>query len=419
MTDDKNTSADEYVDWRAPGVNDDEDKTDTETGEEAEIEIAGDTEIRIDTDTETGEEIEIEVETRTEISKKEYGLVKPPLKDDPNLILKILLGIGGVVIISWVMLLTNQASVIPFFWIAVIVYSVASIKNITVKEKGVRETLSTLDERYIYTGGYYWRWFLFQRFHLFTTEPVVIDIPKQEVLTAKKTMFVDGREEVYAGANIKIDAVLYFFWADTPKGLCAACRKAPPPTNENKLYDFFEPSLAAMIRGVAGDYSWLTVRMNDRDYVNALQREVRNNKEGPISQAGITDFSIENKEVTLPPELEKLITAEQRAALEKRAGEIKADLEKIKIIKEGEGKAEAMRLELEAMAKNPEMARVRALQKMAQGDASTIFVEIPKELSGALSGNEVSKEFADMWNALPKPQRTHLITELTKLGKKK
>ena len=359
--------------------------------------------------------------TRTEEERVvEYGPVKPPLKDDPNLPLKIFLGVVGIIVISWVMLLAKQVLVIPFFWIAVIVYSVACLKTITPEEKGIKMTLNTLDEKYMYTGGLYWRWFFFQRFCLFPTEPLIIDIPRQEVVTAEEVITTsEGKRKVYSEATIGIDAVLYAFWSDTPEGLCEAYRKAPNPFNPDKLYRFFEPSLAAMIRGVAADFSWLRVRMNDRDYVDALQKEVRDNKEGPISKACITDFSIENKEVKLPPELEKLITAEQEAILTKEAGKHGAELNRIQKIEAGKGNAEAISLELKAMAENPEMSRVRALQKMAEGEASTIFVEIPRELKGALSGDEIPQEFVDIWKTIPKSQRANIATELAKLTKKK
>lgn len=390
-----------------PGVDDNKTGAETETEGVANENGAG-----------TG----MRTETRTEILEnvEEYGPIKPPLKDDPSLIPKIFLGIGGMIIISWVMLSEEQDLMIPFFWIAVIVYSVACLKNITPEEKGIKIILNTPDERHMYTGGLYWRWFFFQWFYLFPTEQVVIDIPEQEVITAEETITSDsGRKKVYSEAKVGINAVLYFFWPDTPEGLCEAYRKAPNPYSQEKLHRFFEPSLAAMIRGVAADFSWLKVRMNEQEYVDALQKEVKDNKKGPISKACITDFSIENKLVSLPPDLEKQITAEQEAIYAKEAGKHTAELNRIQKIEAGKGDAEAIRLELEAMAENPEMSRVRALQKMAEGDASTIFVEIPKELSGALSGNEIPQEFADIWNTLPKSQRTHLATKLAELGKKK
>lgn len=362
---------------------------------------------------------EVPTERNEEIAK-EYGPVKSPLKDDPSLLLKIFLGVVGIIIISWLMLLAGRVLAIPFLWIAVIVYIATCIKNITPEEKGVKITLSTPDERHMYTGGYYWRWFLFQWFYLVPTEQVVIDIPEQKVITAEEVVVTDdGRKKVYSEANIEINAVLYFFWPDTPLGLCEAYRKAPSPYNQDKLHRFFEPSLAAMIRGVAADFSWLKVRMNDQEYVDALQKEVRENVKGPISKACITDFSIENKLVSLPPELEKKITAEQEAIYAKEAGKHDAELDRIRRVEAGKGNAEAIKLELEAMAENSEMARVRALQKMAEGDASTIFVEIPKELTGALSGDEIPQEFANIWNALPKSERTHLATKLAELTKKK
>jgi|GEM_PF-2904922 len=350
---------------------------------------------------------------------KEYGLVKPPLKNDPNLLPKIFSGIAGIIAISWIMSLAEQAPVIPYFWIAAIIYSAACLKNISPEEKGIKITLWTPDEKYKYTGGLYWRWFLFQWFYLFPTEQVIIDIPEQKVITAKEIEIIDGEKRVYSEAEIRVNAVLYFFWPDTPKGLCEAYRKAPSPYNLEKLHKFFKPSLAATVRRVAGRFSWLRVRMSEEGYVDALHKEVEDNEKGPIVKAGITDFNIENESVELPPTLEALITAMQEAAYEKDAGEIKAELERIKLAKKGEGDAEARERILAAMAKNPEMAKLLTLQEMAQGPASTIFVEIPRELKGALSGDEIPQDLIDLWKTIPKSQRTSIMTEFLKSLKKK
>lgn len=357
--------------------------------------------------------------TKEKTEAKEYGPVKLPLKDNPSLLLKIFLGVAGIVIVSLVMLLAEQVLAMALLWIAVIVYIAACLKDITPEEKGIKITLWTPDEEYMYTGGLYWRWFPFQWFYLSPTEQVIIDIPEQKVITAKETATIDGEKKVYSEAEIGVNAVLYFFWPDNPKGLCEAYRKAPDPHNLEKLNKFFKPSLAATVRRVAGRFSWLRVRMSEQEYMNALHEEVKDNEKGPMVKAGITDFNIENESVELPPALEKLITAMQEATYEKDAGEINAELERIKLAKKGEGDAEARERILAAMAKNPEMAKLLTLQEMAQGPASTIFVEIPKELKGALSGDEIPPDLVNLWNTIPKSQRTGIVTEFLKSLKKK
>jgi len=360
--------------------------------------------------------------------KIEYGPVKPPLKDDPNLLLNIFLGVVGIVIISFIMLLANQVLLAFFLWIAIIVYSAACLKNISPEKKGIKITLWTPDEKYMYTGGLYWRWFLFQWFYLFDTEQVIIDIPEQKVITAKETITIDGEKEVYSEAEIGVNAVLYFFWPDTPEGLCKAYRKAPNPHDLEKLHKFFKPSLAATVRRVAGRFSWLRVRTSEEKYVDALHKEVESNKRGPMVKSGITDFNIENESVELPLQLEALITAKQEASFEKQAGKIKAELEKIKLVKEGEGNAKARELKLAAMAKNPEMAVVLMYEEMAKGESSTIFAEIPdvfrgniKEKDFAALGKNVPEELRSIWKTLNQAERTLIMKEATKklLGKKK
>jgi regulator of protease activity HflC (stomatin/prohibitin superfamily) len=347
--------------------------------------------------------------------KEKYGPVKPPLKDSPKLLLNIFLGLVGVIAVSVIMDPASRC----YFWLAVIVYSVACLKNISPEEKGIKVTLWTPNESYMHTGGLYWRWFLFQWFYLFPTEQVILNIPEQQVVTAEKTVTIDGKEKVYSEADIGVDAVLYFFWPNNPVDLCQAYRKAPSPSDLAKLHKFFKPSMAATIRRVAGRFSWLEVRVSGQEYMDTLHNEISGNIRGPIVKSGITDFNIENELVKLPPELEKAITMEQEAIYAKEAGKHNAELDKIKITKEGEGKAEARRAILAAMAENPEMAKLLTLQEMAQGGASTIFYELPKELRGAISEVEIPEELQQLWNALPKPERTVLMTEFLKSLKKK
>lgn len=349
------------------------------------------------------------------VEEAEYGPVKPPLKDDPNFIVSVFIGLIVVVVVT---IFLDPVSKL-FFVLAVIVYSVVCFKKIIPERKGIKVTLETPDEENMYTGGVYWQWFPFQRFYLFPTEPVIIDIPEQQVVTAEEIVTIGEKKKVYSEADIGVNAVLYFFWPDTPKGLCEAYKKAPNPFDSEKLFKFFEPSLAAMVRGVAGDFSWLKIRMNNFEYIDALQKEVLNNKKGPISKAGITDFSIENKSVKLPPTLEALITKEQEATYEKAAGIHAAELDRISKVEAGKGVADAIKRKLEVMAENPDMARLLTFEKMAEGDASTIFVEIPQELKGALSGDEIPSELAKLWNAMPKAQRTKLASKLLELSSKK
>lgn len=352
--------------------------------------------------------------------------IKPPLKDDPNLIKNMILGVICIAIVSVVLFWVTEkdTSTVIAFLMATAGYISLCTKEISPEKKGVKVTLWTPSREYLYTGGLYWRWFLFQWFYLFPTEQVIIDVPEQEVLTERKTI----NEEPYSAANVWVDAAFYFFWPDTAEGLCDAYKKAPNPYDMDKLYKFFTPSLATLVRRVAGRFSWIEVQKGGEEYVDALHQEIAGNKNGPVVKAGITDFSVENKKVKLPEPLEEKLSAEQQADFELKAGKNIAELDKIKRVKAGEGDAEARRLILEAMEGSPEMAKLLTLQEMAQGDASTIFFELPAGLKDAMSGTTSDKipdelrsfwqtmpeELRALWKTMPKAQRSELLQEFVK-----
>lgn len=343
------------------------------------------------------------------------GGTKPPLKDDPNLIKNIILGMVYIAFVSVILfwMTGKDISTVATFLIATAGYISLCPKKISPEEKGIKVTLWTPSRKYVYTGGLYWRWFLFQWFYLFPTEQVIIDIPEQEVLTERKTI----NEEPYSAANVWVDAAFYFFWPDTAEGLCDAYKKAPNPHNMDKLYNFFTPSLATLVRRVAGRFSWIEVQKGGEEYVNALHQEIEDNKNGPVVKSGIDDFSVENKKVKLPPELEEKLSAEQQSIFNLRAGIKDAELEKIKLIEAGKGNAEARKLILEAMEKSPEMAKLLTLQEMAQGEASTIFFELPTGLKDAMTGTtsgEIPEELKALWQTIPKAQRSKFLQEAIK-----
>jgi regulator of protease activity HflC (stomatin/prohibitin superfamily) len=339
----------------------------------------------------------------------EQGPVKPPIKDDPNFIKNILLGSGIIFGIALTFQGLFRDGLTAFsFLLMVFAYIFVCLKNISPEEKGIRITLWTPEEDYVYTGGLYWRWFPFQWFYLFPTEQVIIDIPPQKVITSEKKI----GEKVYSEADITVNAVLYFFWPSTPKGLCKAYRRAPSPFDLEKLHKFFKPSMAATVRRVAGRFSWLEVRASSEGYVDDLHKEIRENIRGPVVKSGITDFNVENELVKLPPGLEETISLEQQSIYRLEAGKKDAELERIKRAEAGKGDAEARRQILTAMKETPEMAIVLMYEEMAKGPASTIFYELPRELKDIVrEGSEIPDELRSVWKTIPKPERTAIARE--------
>jgi len=331
--------------------------------------------------------------------------ILPPLKDDPYLLIKIVIGTIVTVILSIAIFAINKNVIEVFvFLLLAIVYYIACLKKVSAERKGIGITLWTPkipDSDKIYSGGIYWRWFPFQWLYLWPTEQTVIDIPKQKVVTAEKVIPATATRElkVYTEANIEINAVVYFFWPNTASGLLCAYKNAPHPDNLEKLFTFFKPYLASKVRKIAGRFSWLDVRMSTDDYEKELHDGIVNDTEGAIRKAGITKFKVENEIVTLPETLEDSITKEQEEIYKKAAGIHTAELNKIAIKAKGEGDAYAREQLLKAMKRYPTQAVNIMYEEMAKGESSTIFFELPSEMKEMLKeGGDVPDELKAIWD---------------------
>ena len=360
--------------------------------------------------------IELELKEVSNEIELSYNIM-PPLKDDPNLSKNISLGLIWIGIVSVVIFIVSRNFIdILFFWFLAGVFIIACLKHISPERKGIRVTLGTpeipeSDE--VYSGGIYWRWFLLQKFYLFPTEATIIDIPPQDVVTASVEEDLEGRgKKIYAEAKITVNAVIYFFWPNTASGLCNAYKNAPHPDNLEKLHKFFKPYLASKVRKIAGNFSWLRVRVSSDDYEKAMHDGIADDRKGAIRKAGITDFKVENELVTLPKELEDSITAEQVSLLKKAAGKHDAELKKITLMAEGDGVAYTRGQVLKAMKDYPAEAIKLMYEEMAKGESSTIFFELPGEMKDMLEqGANLPDELKAVWDVMPKAQRSHLAKE--------
>lgn len=335
--------------------------------------------------------------------------VKLPLIKDPNLYKKIIWGLIMIFGFSAVVLFVTKdwmATILSFVMMAIL--AMVCIKDIGAEYKGFKITLWTPNTEYLYTGGAFWRLFLLEWFYLFPTEQIVIDIPKQQVITEEKTR--NGK--TVSSAVIDIDSVLYAFWPDNAEDLVAAYKKAPDPFNEAKLFKFFAPYLAAVIRRIAGRFDWIEVQQTQRSFTEALSEEIQNDSEGPFAKSRIKDFTIQFQLVILPTDLSVAISKPQIATFNLEAGKKDAELDRIKKQKAGEGDAYARKQLLAAMKEYPVQAINIMYEEMAKGQASTIFFELPSEMKSIIGqGGEIPEELKAIWDVTPKSQRSFMVKE--------
>ena len=310
-------------------------------------------------------------------------------------------------------------------------YSFSCCETIGGEEKAIKTRFKRPLPDKIFTSGLHWLWRPIEWFYKFPTEEQEIDIPSQEVITAKRIMEVDtivtdkktGTSSIkkvlkeYSEAIITIDGTFLYFWPDTAKGLVDAYKKAPNPNNEQRLFKFFTNPIAAILRRVSGRYSWLEVREGTPEYLDKLHKEITKEKMSPIIKAGIDEFRVYNTKVKLPEDLEKSITGPQVAALDKQSAITTAEAERIKLEEEGKGKAAARKAIFQAVEESEQGATLEALltlREMAQGQASTIFYELPVEITGqigkALKGKETADELLQAYKLLS-PGTQKLVKE--------
>ena len=352
-----------------------------------------------------------------------------PRTEPPETIQEILQRIGIIAGVTAVLALifaaTKQVQSVVAVIILGTVYTFLCYQIIGGEERALKRRWGRPLEDKVYNSGLVGKWWPIEDFYIFPTEEQQVDLPPQIVITAIKEIATKTSEgttikKLYSEAKIRIDTTFYWFWPETAKELVNAYKKAPNPNNKPALLNFFGNSVAALVRRVSGRYSWLEIRQGTDEYLREIHDEIKNEPMSPVVMAGVKKFRVYNTDVKLPEGLEEAITAPQIARLKKEATITTAEGEQARLTKEGIGRAEAERKKREAIFKTVKeyedgviIETLLTLREMALGQASTIFYELPTQITGrlgkALESGEIkegtAKELLELWKLMPEETR--------------
>ncbi|MBU4332202.1 slipin family protein [Patescibacteria group bacterium] len=236
--------------------------------------------------------------------------------------------------------------------IAIVVFIIASLRQINQYEKGVMFTMG----RYTGTKSAGWRivWPVFQRMKKVDMRVKAVDVPDQEAIT---------RDNV----SVRVNAVIYYKVSDASKAEIEV---------ENFYYAVSQLAQTTM-RNVVGEVT-LDELLSNRDQISNRIREIVDVATDPW---GIKVDNVDLKDVTLPEEMKRTIGKQAEAEREKRAVIIKAEGEVIA--------ADNMSKAAKILSESPGALHLRTLQSIndiSSDKSNTIVFTIPLEILKAFSG---------------------------------
>lgn len=333
----------------------------------------------------------------------------------------------AIAIASWLWIREDVA-----IWVEVVaLWYVLGFEIIRENERAVMVLLG--DPLYVVKSGLRWRAFLLGKFLRYPTGVIELNFKRAGIITRKGTLpaNADGNQEsrVFGSANVGADTSFRFRWPRESSDLINCVKLLPSPNDTPALISIFEEPVLDHVRNAGGKKIWVElardrkgfaeeVRKNFIEYVASAHDSDKTDTGNIIVDSKIEDPIVAIAHLEIPPELLNSLTAEEIAQQEKSASIIRAEGEKQKVILEGEGKAKAREIFIQAIGNQPEGIRIQSLltlEAMAQGNATTIF-PIPTNLMDQLSdvfGKSKGLDPKQLLNALDQKQKQELLQMLT------
>lgn len=240
-----------------------------------------------------------------------------------------------------------------FTWLGVIiVLLIACLKQINQYERGVKFTMGKF--KVIMEPG--WRLVvpIFQTYKKVDMRVKAVDVPDQKAIT---------RDNV----SVMVNAVIYYKVSDAEKAIIEV---------ENFYYAISQYAQTTM-RNIVGEVT-LDELLSKRDQIAERIREIVDKE---TDAWGLKVSGVELKDVSLPPEMERVIAKQAEAEREKRA---------VIINSEGElASAEKMAQAAKMLSDVPgalHLRTLRAINDMSSDKSNTVVFVTPVEVLKALEG---------------------------------
>lgn len=213
----------------------------------------------------------------------------------------------------------------------------------------------------------------------FTTNIIELEFREATIITAKSKDF--------GAANVKVKPTMYFRWPETNTGLINALKVVGNPENVEALKNLFEETVLDAFRSVGGSLTWRELAQDRKKFAQTVAEELINEDADPVKQACLENVRLVIINLELPEALRNAITEPEIARMRKEATIEEADGIKQKIIREGEGHADARKKLFEAIGKEPDGVQkemLLTLREMAKGTSNTILFGIPSQITDAM-----------------------------------
>lgn len=249
--------------------------------------------------------------------------------------------------------------------------------SIDFEHKAFRMDALTPNEDKYYTGGIYFIWWPFQRFVKIQTEPIEIDIEKQEIITDEK-----GGD---SKAAIIANAFVYLYTPSNAADLIKFAKFAPEIKHEKnggvEFGNFFKPHIVSMIRRVSGSNAWSSIQKDSPEFKAAVHEAIlHGDEDNPMKKAGIPTVQVSFESLDLG-ELSKNITRKQIAEYEKQETEKRADAAKYLTERNADAAkyATERQAEADATATRKKRAAEIEMKKKEVDEVGNAEVEIKKK----------------------------------------
>lgn len=355
--------------------------------------------------------------------------VKSITKSLPKMLVYFAVYLLLVLGVSWLISIRYPDSTQEVIIISLL-YLALSVKSVDAEHIALLVRFGTLQERKIYTNGYFIAFFLIDKMVVYPTEQIRIKIEKHK-MTTKAGKF-DGID--CDAVMIDIESTFTFFWPTQKyEDLKEAYIRGPDPGNQDKVADFFEATVVAAEATATSQFTWLEVQRRSQRFLDEIKKELKMGNENPVKISRIEKIGLQIDLVSLPEGLGTALNKRQLASYNYEAAKVDSESAKYKLTKEGEGNAAATKSQLEALETHPEAAKLYTLSRMAEGQASTIFYSLPFELQKTTTIPEISdaidklkdQDFSkilsgqdpklpNIFNALTNDQKKEVIQKLIK-----
>jgi len=263
--------------------------------------------------------------------------------------------------------------------------------------------------------------FPFFRVHRFpmTMQQIPIEVGRVVTMPGKSRIGKGRTKELrnVGSAELNLEVNVNFQW--DVSHLSPAVVNAPSPIGPDgrvsaALVELIRPEVDDAMRRVASRHTWVDV-YNDR---NKIEKEIEETLLDPrkagglaLRRSGITDsacISISLPKVELPDALRTVINNEEVAIIEARAAMHRADGEKYRLERVGEGEATARRILFATIrggggdetAQNQLAEKLLTLREAAKGGKAILFPTDLFNLTATATGSRSGRNFMDLLESM-------------------